>query len=171
MQIGREHLPGPIDQIVRLVDQEDVVPSPFCEVPLQKGSGIEDVVVVADNGVDPQREVERKFERADLVLAGRLFDDWASEGVLLEDLLQRVVDPVEIADGVFALLRIAGSLPLRSEADLVACRQGQTLQPQSLSPQIVDRLLGHRAHDRLGGQIEDLLHQPFPHRHDRRKQG
>ena len=69
VQVGREHFPGAVHQVVGFVHEERVIARLLGEVAAQIDLGVEHVVVVAHDDIHPGGQVERKLEGADLVLA------------------------------------------------------------------------------------------------------
>ena len=58
-QFRREHLPAPIDEVVRFINQEDIAALRVFKIAPQVDIGIKEVVVVADNNVCRSRQVKR----------------------------------------------------------------------------------------------------------------
>ncbi len=168
-QFGREHLAGPVGQVVRLVDQEGIGGGRRLEEPPQVDPRIEGVVVVPDDHVGPQRDEQGKLERADPKRPRRLLDRRPVQPVPLEDRLQGRPHPVEMPPRVCAGLGPA--VGLRQEADLLFGGQRQHFAPQAAFRQPRQRRLGHPAAHRLGGQVEDLRHDASPQGLQRGKQG
>ena len=83
MQIGREHFPGAVHQIVCFIHEETIFASVLGEVPTQINLRIKNVVVIADDGVGPNRDVQREFERTNLVFLGHGFKGRAGDFFLV----------------------------------------------------------------------------------------
>jgi len=71
-ELRREHVPRPVDEVVRLIDQERVVAWGFAEEAAQVGPWVECVIVVAHDQVGPGRQVERQLAGAHGEPAGHL---------------------------------------------------------------------------------------------------
>jgi hypothetical protein len=78
-EVGGEHFAGPVHQIVRFIHQESVVAAILGEVTMQIHLRIKNVVVVADDGVHPYRNVQGKFERTHLMFLAHGFENGAGD--------------------------------------------------------------------------------------------
>ena len=147
-----------------LVNEEGVDPSPLSEIAFEVHSGIENVVVVADDAVAVLGDIQGKFERTHLVPSCHVFDDRACQGIVLKQVFERVVEPIVIADGELTGLLVTRLPIARVETDSVAGSQGEALDFESAGAQIVEGFFGGDAPARLRRQEEHLLDSVLPQR-------
>ena len=160
---GAVHLPSPFHQIMRLVDQKQILAFiSLAEEPLQMRIGIKNIIIVADNRIHPQRHVQPHLERAHVPFS-RLFFYHLPAHLICggQQFIHRVIHPVKMPLGVRAVIRIA--VCLLAEADLLLGGEHDHFHAQILGFQGVKCLPRHRSGNRLGRQVEYLLSQPFPH--------
>ena len=71
--------------------------------PLQMGVRIEDVVIIADHRIHPNREIQRHLKRTDRMLSGICLDLIPAHIINMgEHVKDRIVDPVKMPLGVDA---------------------------------------------------------------------
>ena len=154
-----------------LVDKKAVVAAAVFEEAAQIGFGVENVVVIADDGVDPQRQIQGKFEGAYLVFARHVLNGPAGEGLVAKGFFEGAVDPVVVALGKGAFLGVAGLTGFGAKADFVAGGQGEVFEFQPGLAQVVEGFLGDLAAAGFGGQVKDFAAVALADGLDRRKQG
>ena len=168
VQVGREHLPGAVHQVVRFVHEEGVVARLFGEVAAQIDFGVEHVVVVTDDDVHPGRQVERKLERADLMLPADGFENRPGDVFARQGRAHGCFGAVVIPASKGAGCRVAGLAFLN--ADLLLGGERQRAQAEPGLPQVGQGLLRHGASDRARGEVEDALQLAFAQGLDRREE-
>ena len=109
VEVGGEHLPGAVHQVVRFVHEEGVIARLFGEVAAQIDLGVEHVVVIAHDDIHPGRQVERKLERADLVLAADGFEHRAGDFLARQGVAHGRFAAVVVAASKRAGERVAGA--------------------------------------------------------------
>ena len=88
------------------------------EESLEVDHRVEQIIVVADDGVAPGGEIQPQLEGAELLFLRPVLDHLAGEGVLLpQHLEQDILHPVVVAPRVGAVVGVAQ--PLLQKADLV----------------------------------------------------
>ena len=155
---GRVHLPGPVGQVVRLVDEEDPVPGQLEKAP-QVDGGVKEIVVVPDHQVGPVAQVQPQLKGADGELPGRRFDGRAVQlAAAVQQGGQRLLPAVVIASGIGTGLRHTNR-PARlvfGQADFFfgGQRHRAEHQPRVRLPQQDNSVLGGRASCRSGCKVE-----------------
>ncbi len=171
-QAGAVHIPPPLHQIVRLIHQKK--PGAFDALPektLQIYIGIKHIVVITDDHIHPRGEIQIQFKRADPVLMRLLKDYFSGKRIRPAgpQIIDRLIDPVKMSFGIWAVIRVARSL--FADTQLLLRREDHRLQPHPLLSQDIQRIPCHRPGDRPGSQIKDLVADPLSHGFQRRKQG
>ena len=118
-----------------LIDEEQVIAlHTLAEEALQARVRIKDIIVIADNGVGPGRCVQAQLKGTDPVPLRLREQKFTVECVRAgrQQLIDRIVDPVEMPFCVGAGVRIAVRGP--ADTELFLRRQGHRLQAQALSP-------------------------------------
>ena len=72
-----------------LIDEETASPTALGKVPAQINRGIKNVIVITDHRVRPDRQVQRKLERADLMFLAHRFEDGAGDFLPFQRLAHR----------------------------------------------------------------------------------
>ena len=159
VQLGGEHLAGAVHEVMGLIHQKGIIARLLAEVPAEIHR--EDVIIIADDGVHPGREVERQLEGADLVLAADRFENGAGDLVVLEGGAHRGFMPVIITARKGARRRVAGRGGL--EADFVLGGEGERAEPRAGLPQLVEGLFRHHPTHGARGEIEDAFELALAH--------
>ncbi len=132
--------------------------------------GVEEVIVVADDGIGEEAGVQAHLKGTDHVPGCIGLDGPSVEALLpVQHVEHGIVHPVVMSLCVGAEVRVA--LGLLHEANLLLGGEDDALQPQPLAPQDVYGLLRHCPGDGLGSQVEELLPHPLPHGLDGRVDG
>ena len=165
----RIHPACAVHQVVRFVDQEGIA-VPVVKKSAQVDDGVEQVVVIADDSVAPERQVQSQLEGTQLTLFCPAFDDRSGEGVLLlEHLKQHVRHPVVVAFGIGTVVGVAQ--PLGQKADAVLGGQAHPAQPQSFFLHSRKGFFCCQTGGIFCGQIENVGELAFAQRLDGRKEG
>ena len=96
VQISGEHLARPIHKVVGFIDEKSVCATVFGKVPPQINLRIEDVIVIADDGVHPQGHIQGKFKRTHLMFLADFFKHDAGDFFPLQGFADRGFDAVII---------------------------------------------------------------------------
>ncbi len=163
------HIPGPLHQVMGFIHQQHIVPAGIKVAP-QISPGIKCIVIVADNTVHPEGNVQLIFKRADAVFFGILYHRLPGDIPLLSQQIQNgLIDPVVMAAGKIAFLRITGNIG--TQAYFLLCRQRNPPENQPPFLHNPDCLLRRLPGYRFGRQIKNLLSHSFSHSLYRRIQG
>ena len=168
------HGTSSLHKIVGFINQKQIfLLRPLPEKPLQMGVRIEDVVIIADHRIHPNREIQRHLKRTDRMLSGICLDLIPAHIINMgEHVKDRIVDPVKMPLGVDAGIRI--TLGLLTETDLFLRCQSNDLVGEPLLFQGKKSLLRHCPCNCLCSQVEDLIGKSLPdsfHRGKHRSNG
>ena len=106
-ELGTVHFPRTFHKIMSLIDQQAVFFLPVIEETLKMHGRIEQIIIVADHGIRPQRYVKTHLKRAYHMLFGIFYYHVAVDILFMcEHIINAVVDTVKMAFGPFTGIRI-----------------------------------------------------------------
>ena len=158
-----------------LVDEKNVVARRIEKAPQVHG-GVEQIIVVPDDYVTPLAQVQPQLKRADPVPPGSLGQGGPVIGDgAVQQVGQRILQPLVVAVGVGASLRQAGgtALSILAQAGLLLGRKGHAAQGKRriCRPQTGQRILSSGLCRVAGGQVEDLFSLALAHGFQGREEG
>ena len=148
------HIAGASGQIVRLVQQKQVVAAQL-KKPLQPHNGVKQVVVIPDHNIAPKAQVQTQLKGADAVLFGGGVQRVGGQLRGVQRIPQGILDAVIVAVCVGA--GFGRAVPAGQHTNFVLGGQGDTAQPQvGVCPaQNVQRILCRQAGGAAGCQVKN----------------
>ena len=119
------HIAGAAGQVVRLIQQEDIIARRIKKAD-EMHDRVKQVVVIAHNHITPEAQVQPQLKRAYLVAAGQRLQGLGSQGVGVQTIPQCLFYSIIVAVGIGARLR--RTLTMLLQADLVLGGQGDAAQ-------------------------------------------
>ena len=165
------HGPPPLHQIMRLIHQKQIFSFYILsEKPFQTDIRIKDIIIIADQHIDPQCQIQIQFEGTDPVFVSLLKKHLSGQRIRSAgpQVIDRFVNAVKMPFCIRTVIGIA--FRLFTNAQLFLCSQYNGFYMKSLFPQKLQRILCHRSGNCPGGKVENLVADPLSHRFQGRKQ-
>ncbi len=117
------HIPPPLHQIMRLVNQKNIIfPYPLGKETLQIHVRVKEIIIIAYNRIRKQTHIKAKLKGTDPVLSGTGADCVPVKTVPTgQQLVNSVIDAVIVSLCIRTVIRVALGLPHKT--DLVPCGQ------------------------------------------------
>ena len=88
-----------VDEVVSFVHEKAIITRRLGKMTSEIDIRIEQIVVVTDDSIDPEGEIEGKFERTDLMFSGERFEERAVDPLALQSIAHGRQSAIVVADG------------------------------------------------------------------------